>query len=107
MRSKGRLRPMSEKRKAQQPARDACVRAVKKRAGYRCEVKLESICDGGEFWLDVHEIVPRSAGRFSGSITDPENCVAVCRGCHDHIHNNANWAMENGWKRSRYAGRNQ
>jgi len=37
-------------------------------------------CFGG---LDVHELLTRARG---GSITDPDNCVALCRGHHNWVH---------------------
>jgi hypothetical protein len=38
---------------------------------------------------DVHEVLARSQG---GSITDPANCLGVCRPCHDFITRNMNIA---------------
>lgn len=35
--------------------------------------------------VDIHEPLTRARG---GSIVDPSNMVAVCRACHDWIHNN-------------------
>lgn len=101
LRSRGRINPRSNKAKAMDPLREACRRAVLARAKYRCEVRIDGRC-GSRMpgWLDVHEIVPRSAG---GSITDLDNCVAACRACHDFIHGNPNWATANGWKRTRDA----
>ncbi len=42
----------------------------------------------------VHEKLTRARG---GSITDPENCVALCRECHDWIHAHPRQATEDGW----------
>lgn len=82
LRSYTRIKPVSEKRKARQPLRDACRDAVLKRAGRRCEVKLDDICTREA--TDVHEILTRAQG---GDETDPANCLASCRACHMHLHN--------------------
>lgn len=58
------------------------------------------LCSGSAAPVDVHEILPRSAG---GSITDRANCVAVCRACHRFIHGNPKLARAAGLLRSRYA----
>lgn len=44
--------------------------------------------------VDVHELLPRGRG---GSITDPQNCVALCRHCHDQIGRNPAVAEALGW----------
>lgn len=105
LRSKGRIQQRSRKAIEREPERDRCRRIVLARDGYKCRVNIEGKC-GTRMpgWLDVHEIKPRSAGQKTGSITDPDNCISVCRACHDHIHNNPNWAEDNGWKKSRYGG---
>jgi 5-methylcytosine-specific restriction endonuclease McrA len=45
---------------------------------------------------DVHEIKSRARG---GSITDPDNCVALCRTCHTFITQNPAIAHEEGWSK--------
>lgn len=45
---------------------------------------------------DIHEIKSRARG---GSITDPDNCVALCRKCHTYITNNPKQAHEEGWSK--------
>ena len=51
---------------------------------------------------DVHEIIRRSQG---GSILDEENCMAVCRACHQRIGNYPKLAFDlglakHGWERN-------
>lgn len=82
LRSYTRIRPVSEKRKAKEPERRACVAAVMKRAGRKCEIRLP--CCTREA-VDVHEILTRAQ---LGSPTDPANCLAACRACHQHLHHN-------------------
>ena len=41
--------------------------------------------------VDIHEPLQRSHG---GSITDPENTIALCRRCHDWIHNHPKESIE-------------
>ena len=49
--------------------------------------------------VDIHEPLQRSHG---GSITDPENTIAVCRRCHDWIHSHPKVSIELGLLRSAY-----
>ena len=48
------------------------------------------------FSQDIHELKSRARG---GSITDPKNCVAVCRPCHIWITTNPKEAAQLGWLR--------
>ena len=48
----------------------------------------------------VHELLTRRRG---GSITDETNCVALCKTCHDWIHDHPAKATEEGWLISRWA----
>lgn len=75
------MRRRSNKAIAKEAARTKCIRTVAKRDGYRCRAKIKGVCTGD--YEDVHELVMRSAG---GSITDPDNCIAVCRRCHSWLH---------------------
>lgn len=43
---------------------------------------------------DVHEPLLRSRG---GDIVDPDQCVALCRSCHDWIHDHPKAATVEGW----------
>lgn len=85
------LRRQSRKAKQEAPARTACCRAVRERAGGRCEVRVSDQCTGEMH--HTHEITPRGAG---GSITDPENCLAACFFCHQWIHDHSNAARTKG-----------
>lgn len=84
---KTRLRPVSKKREALNRARRAFV------AGF---LAAHPRCQAGPLILpvdhrhrchlhsvDVHEVVTRARG---GDILDPGNCRAICRACHDWIH---------------------
>lgn len=62
--------------RARQTARHACRLTVYLRDGGRCR-----LC--GALGTDVHEIVYRSHG---GSITDPDNCLLLCRDHHRAVH---------------------
>lgn len=59
-------------------------------------------CGGNAPPVDVHELLPRSAG---GSITERSNCIAICRTCHDWIHLNSGAARKIGLLKSRYMAR--
>jgi len=63
-------------------------------------VRAGIICSGNAVPMDVHELLPRSAG---GSILDRANCIAVCRACHRFAHTNPKVARAAGVLRSRYA----
>ena len=45
---------------------------------------------------DLHELRSRARG---GDITDPENCVPLCRRCHSRVTTEPAWAAANGWAR--------
>lgn len=85
---------MSAKRRAQVPARKRCVAIVLKRDG-----ECQFFAHVARYWdpteenaslslptcwgsLDVHEPGHRSQG---ADPTDPEQCVAICRGHHDWV----------------------
>jgi len=95
------LRRISEKRKAQLPARRKCVQVVLERDKVcQFQPRLEAYWrENGldaykqlvaglplhDCWgpLDVHEPGHRSQG---ADPTDPAACVLVCRGHHDFLH---------------------
>ena len=54
-----------------------------------------SLCAG--LAVDLHESLTRARG---GGILDPANTVAVCRSCHDWIHDNPTAAADLGLLRS-------
>ena len=60
-----------------------------------CQIKSK-VCTGRA--VDVHEPLTRARG---GSITDPDNALAVCRYCHDYAHAHIAEAESKGWLRSR------
>ena len=96
------IKNRSERTIAEAPLRAACIRIVTARCKGRCEARTE-VCTGDV--RDVHELVPRSAGRRSGTIFDPANCLGVCRACHNWIGDHPATAMELRLKVSRYEGR--
>lgn len=76
-----RIPPVSAKRLANQDKRDACRRAVLKRANGRCEyaaVMPEVDCGAvpGHPALEVDEI--RGGSARGTEMYDPERCIATC-----------------------------
>ncbi len=58
----------------------------------RCQADVQGVC---KIWaVHIHEPLQRSA---AGSITDPENAMAVCGDCHRYIHANIPESREKGW----------
>jgi hypothetical protein len=93
-----RINPVSRKRRAQAPARRACIAAVRERSGGRCEfvgMNGQRCKQAGDH---VHEILSRARG---GSITDEANCLDLCWWHHNRVHLNPAWATERGLLRSR------
>lgn len=80
-----RLRPMSDKRRAESRLYFA-QRSVFLTARPACEV-----CKAKPS-RDVHH----AAGRIGGNYLDEGTWLAVCRGCHDEIHRNPSAAREAG-----------
>ncbi|MEM8873640.1 MAG: HNH endonuclease signature motif containing protein [Planctomycetota bacterium] len=78
-----KLRPMSAKREAERLIRKAVRVRVLARDKGRCQLRVVGVCTSHA--VDVHEVRPRGRG---GDYLDPDNCVAACRACHDHVHNN-------------------
>lgn len=104
LKRKTRLAPMSKKRRAistqrQRMVRDELARRPRCEAGpmiwlhrstiHRVDPKaltgrdLDTLCVG--YSCELHEPLTRARG---GSIIDPANTVAICRGCHDWVHAN-------------------
>ena len=86
-----RLKPVSAKRRAQFEGRATCREIVLERDGHLCQARLPGC------WVtatDVHEVLSRGRG---GSITDPENCLALCRPCHKFITENPMWSKDQGF----------
>jgi hypothetical protein len=78
-----RLRPMSDKKRAEIPERAAVKEAVFERDSYQCRIApfLPDIECGGE--LDAHEPQSRARG---GDPLDVDQCVTACRRHHDWVH---------------------
>lgn len=93
LRRRTRLRGMSPKRKALNELRRIFV-AEQLAAKPWCEARIYPLCTGRA--VDVHELKTRARG---GSITDPDNVLALCRACHHHITVNPAWAVEHGFMR--------
>jgi len=88
---RSRINPVSKKRQSLMADRQLTRMAVFERSA-TCEARLETICSVAA--TDVHEIKTRARG---GSITDADNCLALCRSCHIFITENPAWATEHGF----------
>lgn len=91
MKRRGRIRPRSAKREAEQDLRDEVVAATHARAGYRCEGRahLPGWCSthgvdsaGRAYGLDCNELRPRGRG---GSHLELDNTVSLCRTHHEYV----------------------
>ena len=101
LKRKTRLRSVSPKRAKVQRQRRTMVREELARREL-CEAGAtirfgghRSLCAG--LAVDLHEPLTRARG---GGILDPANTVAVCRSCHDWIHDNPTAAADLGLLRS-------
>jgi len=111
-----RLAPMSKKRRAVQKQRAALVRdqltqrpwceageiiraqwTARFGAENAAKLTTDSAWGCSHTATDIHEPLTRARG---GSILDAANTVAVCRGCHDWIHDHPAAATELGLLRS-------
>jgi 5-methylcytosine-specific restriction endonuclease McrA len=90
---------MSKKRRSLLPARRDTVKFVLERDEYLCQIGLYPSCS--RHATDVHEILTRARG---GSITDAENCIALCRGCHNFVTVNTKWGERHGFVLPSWAG---
>ena len=95
---RAQVNPMSAKRRGQLAERAKTRQVVLGRV-YSCEANIDGCCSG--IPTDVHEIKTRARG---GSITDPDNCLALCRGCHTFITEHPAWALEHGFVVHSWAG---
>ena len=90
---KTRLKPVSEKKLAERPARAACVAVVLERDGgcvFRrylakhgvtpAKIFAPAECGGG---FEAHEPAKRSQGADS---TNPDECICLCRTHHRWVH---------------------
>jgi len=69
---------------------------VLERSNYKCEACLVRGLPQ-QAATDKHERIMRSMG---GNPTDPENCLAVCNGCHRWLHDNPTDATKLGLLKS-------
>jgi len=92
------INPVSAKRRGQLAERAATRREVFARSE-TCEAGINEYCS--RVPTDVHEIKTRARG---GSITDPDNCLALCRGCHRFITDHPAWSLEHGYVVHAWAG---
>jgi hypothetical protein len=76
-----RIKPMSEKRIAENEVRAALLMSLLLERGNRCEARCCPECS--HVATDGHEKLTRGRG---GSIVEAENILLVCRICHDWIH---------------------
>ena len=83
------MRSVSKKRAAELRKRRRIVERMKADGPVLCQ-RCGRLAD------DLHEILSRARG---GSISDPENCVPLCRPCHDEITTHPLQAKEEGWSR--------
>ncbi len=70
------LKPVSAKRRAENRQRRAMVADLYPERPHCARPGCPSMAD------DLHEPLTRARG---GSITDPDNCVPLCRPCHDEV----------------------
>jgi hypothetical protein len=81
LKRKTRLSPISKRRqavlRAYKPLRDAFLK----------QHPTCSLCPQPS--TDIHHLLPKGRG---GEHNDPSNFLAVCRTCHNTIHNNPKWA---------------
>lgn len=99
---KTRIKPQSTKAKAKAVLRSAFVKALLTKLP-ECQARIvEAACTF--FATDVHEKMTRASG---GDILDEDNCICVCRRCHDFIHDNRKRAEAMGLLDSRYPGRDE
>lgn len=92
-----RLKPMSDKRRAEIPERDRVREQVLRRDNYLCVAAdlVPSVACWGH--LDVDEIKPRSDG---GDYLNPDDCQSICRAHHDWKHAHHKEALALGlWRR--------
>lgn len=89
---------MSDKRRAIMGKRKKVREIVLARDDNRCQAQIDGCTLHA---TDVHEILTRGRG---GSITDPQNCLSLCRTCHQFITDNPAWAEEHGFIVSQFSG---
>ena len=83
------VKPMSDTQR-QRIAKYSLVRAEYLSERETCEAKIPGVCTGRA--TDVHH----RAGRVGDLLTDKSNFLAVCRECHEFIHESPDYAYKNG-----------
>lgn len=98
---RGPLRKMSEHRERALDDYDKCRAIVKKRAKGRCEgIPLWAHeCQGPK---DTHHVLTLKRG---GELSDPDNCLYLCRLAHDFAHSNPIEAEKLGLLKSSWSAR--
>lgn len=92
IRSKGRPKPVSQKRQDRAQERRDVIDLVHRRDRTCQAVGLFAHdCSGAS---DVHEVIPRSA--WAEGIYEPANCIYLCRRSHDLVTNRTTSAVELG-----------
>lgn len=86
-RSRKRLPQQSDRRKAEQPERDATRQEVLRRAGWQCQYRdlvpwVRCATRPGRRDLEVDEL--RGGAQRSTEYLDPEQCRATCPAHHDY-----------------------
>jgi hypothetical protein len=82
VKSRTRIKPVSDKRLAEREERDAVRETTLRRAGFRCQAAgAFGILCGGH--LDVHELQGR--GVRPGGHLDDTNTIALCRIHHSYV----------------------
>lgn len=101
---RSRINPVSAKRRAANLERVETRKVVAARSGGRCEgppliVTVDPVaaskCLGHA--TDLHEVLTRARG---GSITDPANCLHLCRPCHSWVTDHPKESLAAGLVRS-------
>lgn len=93
---RGRLSPVSKKRRDEQGEREALRQLVLVRDNFTCTVKAKGITDGPPCWgpLEVDEIVSRA--RRPGGHLIFDNCQVLCRGHNRYKEDDPDWALRHG-----------
>ncbi len=92
-RDNGRLKPVSDKRRARAATMQAARAEAEARAYGRCEANTPA-CPSREHRADhAHHMLRRA----QGGRDVPENLLMVCEASHRWIHANPSEAYENGW----------
>lgn len=95
-----RLRPISEKRQAQNALRrELMVERFGLREEWKCSIAALGSCYGP---VNGHERVKRSQG---GSITDMDNIILLCNFHNDYVEDNPTLARELGLSRHGWESR--